>query len=133
MDTLKDKVALVTGAGSQRGMGRAIALKLASEGANVVVADKYNIPRSIRPEDKGWGGLDAVVKEIQALGGDGLAVEADISQSSDVDNLVAKTLKKFGKIDILVNCVGIRGPWHGSEGHDPSPPGPRSSHRGRSG
>jgi NAD(P)-dependent dehydrogenase (short-subunit alcohol dehydrogenase family) len=50
------------------------------------------------------------VKEIQALGRDGLAVEADISQSADVDNLVTKTLGKFGKIDILVNCVGIRGP-----------------------
>jgi 3-oxoacyl-[acyl-carrier protein] reductase len=110
MNTLPNKVAIVTGAASRRGMGRSVALRLAGEGADVVVADKFNIAPSIRPEDKDWGGLDSVVKEIRALGRDGLAVPVDISNSAEVDDLVAKTLAKFKKIDILVNCVGIRGP-----------------------
>ena len=110
MDLLKNKVAIVTGAASRRGIGRAIALRLAGEGANVVVADKFAIAPSIRPEDKDWGGLEAVVKEIRALGRDGLSVPTDRSIPAEVDNLVAKTLDKFNKIDILVNCVGIRGP-----------------------
>lgn len=54
MNTLKDKVAIVTGAASRRGMGRAIALRLAGEGADVVVADKFAVAPSIRPEDKDW-------------------------------------------------------------------------------
>jgi NAD(P)-dependent dehydrogenase (short-subunit alcohol dehydrogenase family) len=110
MNLLKNKVAVVTGAASRRGIGRAIALKLAGEGANIVVADKFSIAPSIRPEDKDWGGLESVVKEIQALGREGLAIPTDISISSEVDNLVVKTLAKFKKIDILFNCVGIRGP-----------------------
>ena len=107
---LKDKVAIVTGAASRRGMGRVVALKLAGEGADVVVADKFSVAPSIRPEDKEWEGLEVVVKEIQALGRDGLAVLTDISNPTEVDNLVAKTLAQFERIDILVNCVGIRGP-----------------------
>lgn len=110
MNTLKDKVAIVTGAASHRGMGRSIARRFAGEGANVVVADKFGVPPSVRPEDKGWEGLNAVVNEIKALGSAGLAVETDVSKDAEVENLVAQTLRKFGKIDILVHCVGIRGP-----------------------
>ncbi|MFC1863302.1 SDR family NAD(P)-dependent oxidoreductase [Thermodesulfobacteriota bacterium] len=110
MNTLKNKVALVTGASSKKGMGRSIALRLAGEGASVVVSDKFGIPPSIWPEDEGWGGLDAVVDEIKALGGDALPMLADVSNSGEVDNLVAKAIERFGRIDILVNCVGIRGP-----------------------
>lgn len=107
---LEGKVALVTGAASRKGMGRSIALRLAREGVSVVVADKFGVPSSIRPEDKGWGGLNDVVKEIRVLERDSLAIEVDISKSSEVDNMVAKIIGKFGIIDILVNCVGIRGP-----------------------
>ena len=110
MNTLNDKVVLVTGAASKKGMGRAIALKLAEDGAEVVVSDKFGIPPSIWPEDKGWRGLDAVADEIKSLGGDALPVLADVSNSGDVDNLVAEAIKRYGRIDILVNCVGIRGP-----------------------
>jgi 3-oxoacyl-[acyl-carrier protein] reductase len=110
MDLLKNKVAVITGAASRRGMGRAIALKFAVEGADIVVADKFKIAPSVRPEDKDWGGLEAVVKEIQALGRDGLSITADVSNPVEVDYLVSKTLARFKKIDILVNCAGIRGP-----------------------
>jgi NAD(P)-dependent dehydrogenase (short-subunit alcohol dehydrogenase family) len=110
MNSLKGKVCLVTGAGSIRGMGHAISVRFAQEGANVVVVDKEMAPKSIWPGEGNWRGLEAVVEEIKAAGGEGLAVVGDISSSKDVDNIVAKALGKFGKIDIFVQCVGIRGP-----------------------
>ncbi len=109
MNSLKGKVAMVTGAASKRGMGHAVAVRLASEGANVIVLDKYAAPKSIWPGDEEWGGLDTVVDEIKAQGREALAVVADISSTRAVDEAVAKALKRFGKIDILVHCGGIRG------------------------
>ncbi|OGO19630.1 MAG: hypothetical protein A2Z15_06430 [Chloroflexi bacterium RBG_16_50_11] len=109
MSSLSGKVALVTGAASKRGMGRAVAVRLAKEGADVAVLDKYAAPRSIWPGDEGWGGLNAVVAEIKAQGRQGLALVADVSSGAEVADAVAKTLAKFGKIDILVHCGGIRG------------------------
>ena len=109
MGSLEGKVALVTGAASKRGMGRAIAVRLAKEGADVAVLDKYAAPKSIWPGDEGWGGLNAVVEEIKAQGRKGLALVADIASGKEVDDAVAKTLEKFGKIDFLVHCGGIRG------------------------
>jgi 3-oxoacyl-[acyl-carrier protein] reductase len=88
---LTDKVAIVTGSG--RGIGRAIALRLAEAGASVVVND-------VEP-------LEAVVKEIKALGRQALPVLADVSSSSEVDKLVDETIAAYGRIDILVNNAGI--------------------------
>jgi NAD(P)-dependent dehydrogenase (short-subunit alcohol dehydrogenase family) len=110
MSSLDGKVALVTGAASKRGMGHAIALRLAREGANVVVADKIAAPKSLFPGDEGWGGLEEEVKEIKALGRDGMAVLLDISVGQEVDKAVGSILKKFGKIDILVHAAATRGP-----------------------
>jgi NAD(P)-dependent dehydrogenase (short-subunit alcohol dehydrogenase family) len=110
MKNLEGKVAIVTGAASKRGMGHAIALRLAGEGADVVITDKLAAPRSLFPGDEGWGGLEAEMAEIKALGREGLAVTADISQSNDIDMIMTKTLKKFRKVDILVHCAAIRGP-----------------------
>jgi len=109
MTSLEGKVALVTGAASKRGMGHAIALRLAREGADVAVADKYAAPRSLFAGDEGWGGLDEVVSEIESLGRRALAVVADISISQEVDKVVSKAQERFGQIDVLVNCVGILG------------------------
>lgn len=103
------KVALVTGAASKRGMGRAIALKLAEEGADVVVMDKYMAPKSYWTGDEGWRGLDEVVEEVQGLGKKGLSILADASVEKEVEEGVNKALEKFGKIDIMVHCAGIRG------------------------
>jgi 3-oxoacyl-[acyl-carrier protein] reductase len=110
MSSLKGKVAMVTGAASKRGMGHAIALRLVGEGADVVVMDKFTAPKSLFPGDEGWGGLDEIVKEIEALGGRALAATVDINVSHEIDAVVKKTLEKFGKIDILVHAAAIRGP-----------------------
>ncbi|MCE5253993.1 MAG: SDR family oxidoreductase [Actinomycetia bacterium] len=110
MSELNGRVALVTGAAAKRSMGRAIAVQLAGDGADVAVADKSAVPRSIWPGDEDWKGLEAVVEEIEGRGRKGLALTCDVSRSAEVDVMVARTLEEFGKIDILVHCVGIRGP-----------------------
>lgn len=110
MNSLKGKVALVTGVAAKRGMGHGVALRLAGEGANVVVVDKYGTPRSLFPGDEGWGGLNEVVAEVDSLGSKGLAVIADISNNEEVDTAVAKAIGRFGRIDMLVHCAAIRGP-----------------------
>jgi len=110
MNSLEGRVALVTGAGSKRGMGRAVAVRLAREGANVVINDKELAPKSIWPGDENWRGLDDVAAEIKSEGREALVVVADISSSKAVDEIVAKALGRFGKIDILVHCAAIRGP-----------------------
>lgn len=89
-----NRVAIVTGSG--RGIGRAIALKLAEVGATVVVNDIGDV----KP-------LEAVAQEIKAMGRQSLPVLADVSSSSDVSRLVEETVAAYGKIDILVNNAGI--------------------------
>ncbi len=110
MSTLKGKVAMVTGAASKRGMGHAIALRMAKEGCDVIVADKFANPKSMFPGDENWGGLDEIVKEVEALGKKALALTMDINDSKSIDDGMTKTLKKFGKVDILVHAAAIRGP-----------------------
>ena len=110
MKKLEGKVALVTGVANRLSMGHAVALRLANEGADVAVVDKYKVPRSGSAADKDWGGLDSVAAEIKSTGRKTLAVLADINNSQEVDKAVAEVEKKLGKIDILVHCAAIRGP-----------------------
>ncbi|MCI0815633.1 MAG: SDR family NAD(P)-dependent oxidoreductase, partial [Chloroflexi bacterium] len=106
MYDLSGKVALVTGAGGERGFGRAIATRLAREGADVAVNDVAANPHGAG--SGGWGGLDAVAREIEDGGRGALAVVADVSDSAQVDAMVAQVLDRFGRIDILVNNAGSR-------------------------
>ncbi len=92
---LEGKIALVTGSG--RNIGRATVLKLASEGANVVVNARSN-----RQE------VDSVVAEAKEMGVKALGVVADVSDRGQVDNMVSKALAEFGRIDILINTAAIR-------------------------
>ena len=102
MYKLCGKVALVTGAGGERGLGRAIAVRLAREGADVVVNDLVARP----PRAIAWSGLSAVVQEIEALGRRALGVVADVAHAGQVDDMVRQALQGFGRIDILVNNAG---------------------------
>jgi meso-butanediol dehydrogenase / (S,S)-butanediol dehydrogenase / diacetyl reductase len=109
-NALSGKVAFVTGAAAKRGMGRAVAVRLAAEGADVVVNDKFAAPKSAWAGDEGWKGLDDVVKEIEAAGRKGLSVVAGVEDSREVEAAVKAAISKFGQIDILVHCAGTRGP-----------------------
>jgi 3-oxoacyl-[acyl-carrier protein] reductase len=91
---LKDKVALVTGAGSQIGYGRAIALTLAEEGCDIIAADID------------LDGAKQTAAAVEKLGRRALAVKADVTKQDEVDDMVGKAIEKFGRIDILVNNAG---------------------------
>ncbi|MCH7606498.1 MAG: glucose 1-dehydrogenase [Chloroflexi bacterium] len=108
MYDLEGKVAVVTGAGGRHGIGRAIALRLAEEGADVVVTDIQRGEQAMRAEDRqaGWRGLPSVVEEIEALGRQAMGLYSDVSDSSQVAGMVNETLSRFGHIDILVNNAG---------------------------
>jgi NAD(P)-dependent dehydrogenase (short-subunit alcohol dehydrogenase family) len=106
MYDLNSKVALVTGACGERGIGRAIAVRLAREGADVVVNDVAARPYG--GDTGGWGGLPAVVREIEALGRRALGVVADVADAEQVEAMVRQALERFGQIDILVNNAGSR-------------------------
>ncbi len=110
MYDLHGKIAIVTGAGGRNGIGRAIATRLAGEGANVVVTDVAASLEAIRPEDRqsGWEGLPSVTAEIEEIGRQSLGVFSDVSDAGQVDDMVAQTLDRFGRIDILVNNAGSR-------------------------
>ena len=103
---LQGKVALVTGAGGENGIGRGIATRLALEGADVVVNDLTINPYEDRPGS--WGGVTQVVNEVMAMGRKSIAITADVSNSNQVQAMVDQTLEQFGRIDILVNNAGSR-------------------------
>ena len=106
MYDLSGKVALVTGAGGERGMGRAIATRLAQEGADIVINDVAENPYADRPSE--WRGLPGLVREIEAMGRQTLGIVTDITDSAQVDNMVRQAMDHFGHIDILVNNAAAR-------------------------
>jgi NAD(P)-dependent dehydrogenase (short-subunit alcohol dehydrogenase family) len=95
MGKLDGKIALVTGSG--RNIGRATVLKLASEGAHIVVNARSNQKEA-----------DAVVREAEGLGVKALAVIGDVARRDQAEAMIAKALSQFGRIDILINNAAIR-------------------------
>jgi len=91
---LSGKVGIVTGAG--RGTGKAFALGLAKEGGKVAVVVSRHMDEA-----------EAVVNEIKNIGGEAIAIKADIGKVADVEAMVKKTVERFGKVDILINNAGI--------------------------
>ncbi|WP_319420547.1 SDR family NAD(P)-dependent oxidoreductase [Pleurocapsa sp. FMAR1] len=94
MNKLKEKVAIVTG--SSRGIGREIALKLAQEGAKVVVNYRSSSKKA-----------EEVVKQIEQQGGEATAIQADVSQIDQIEQLVSKAVEHFGQLDIMVSNSGV--------------------------
>jgi glucose 1-dehydrogenase len=95
---LQDRVAVVTGSAS--GIGRAIALRLAAEGAAVVVSDVRRTPRE---------GGEPTEALIEHTGAACMRTDANVSRWSDVDRLVTATVRRFGRLDVIVNNAGIAG------------------------
>ena len=91
---LKDKCAVITGA--SRGIGKAIAIKFAKEGANIVINYRNNEEEALK-----------VKEELDALGSKTLVVKADVSEIKEAEYLIKEAKKEFGKVDILVNNAGI--------------------------
>ena len=106
MYNLNGKVALVTGAGGEHGIGRAIAVRLAKEGADVIVNDVVNNPYTYGSGD--WEGVPSVVREIEGFGRQAIAILADVSDTDQVDALVNGGVERFGHIDIFVSNAGSR-------------------------
>ena len=102
---LKDKVALITGAGS--GIGRATALMFAEEGAAVVVADLTG------------DSAQATVDSISAAGGRAVSLTGDVTASAEAERMVASAVENFGKLDLLVNSAGLTSRHSSLEGASP--------------
>src|SRR6187399_1665493 len=94
--SFQNKTVFITGA--SRGIGKAIALRLAKEGANIVIAAK-----TVEEDPRLGGTIYTAVKEIEATGGKALAVQVDIRNEEQIKAAIEKTVETFGGIDILVN------------------------------
>lgn len=100
----EERVAIVTG--GAHGIGRASALRIAEEGRHVVIAD---LPGMEEPEVDGVWKRGSVVEEIEAMGQKALYVPTDVTDGSAVQKMVAQTMERFGRLDILVCCAGTLG------------------------
>jgi NAD(P)-dependent dehydrogenase (short-subunit alcohol dehydrogenase family) len=105
MAGLESKVALITGAGGMKGIGRATALKLAARGADIAVTDVHRPPEDLPPGEvrKQWRGIASVAEEVEALGRRCLQVWCDLSDSEQTQAMVRQVAEHFGHLDILVN------------------------------
>lgn len=109
MRGLDGQVALVTGAARRLGIGRAIALRLAGEGADVVVHGSRRPPSTFpqHEQDSGWRGAESVAVEIQAMGRRSIAVDADVADPADVIAMVDRIRTELGRLDVLVNNAAL--------------------------
>lgn len=104
-EPLEGKVAIVTGAGRYRGIGRHIALALARRGADVVVTGSGRPPKTFPPDERemGWRDVESVAEEVRALGRRALPLVTDMLKPDDSQRLVDETKRELGRLDILVN------------------------------
>ena len=109
MRGLESKVALVTGAARKRGIGRAIALRLAEEGCDVVVTGLRRDPASFPAQEQaeGWQGVASVAAEIRTMGRRSIAVDGDVADARDVEAMITAVVAEFGRIDGLVNNAAL--------------------------
>jgi NAD(P)-dependent dehydrogenase (short-subunit alcohol dehydrogenase family) len=102
---LDGKIALITGAGGMRGIGRACALKLASLGADIVLSDFKRDKTDLPPQElkAQWRSIDSVAEEVQAHGRRCLTAWCDLTATDEIEDMARRAAEHFGRIDILVN------------------------------
>ena len=113
MGELDGKVAIVTGAGRLRGIGRASAVELAKLGADVVVTGTGRDPATFPSDEKavGWRDIESAAEQVRAEGVRALPLVVDVSDGDSIRNMVDRTIEAFGRIDILINnAASARGP-----------------------
>jgi NAD(P)-dependent dehydrogenase (short-subunit alcohol dehydrogenase family) len=111
VSSLDGQVALITGCGRYRGLGRGIALALARSGADVAVTDLdgrgvRNLHETDDPAEADWRGLPSLVAEIEALGRRATGLLGDVGRSDDAQRMVDEAVERLGAVDILVNNAG---------------------------
>ena len=109
MADVEERVAIVTGAGRRDGIGAAVALRLAQDGAHIVVCDLCAAPPPglAHPGAGQWEELQEVAGLVQAASGRALALKVDVTDAKQVEAMVAQTMARFGRLDVLVNNAGV--------------------------
>ena len=113
MGDLDGKVAIVTGAGRLRGIGRAAAVELARMGADVVVTGTGRSPDRYPDDEKavGWRDVESTADQIREQGTRALTLTVDVSSADDVQMMIDRTVEEFGRLDVLINNAAFaRGP-----------------------
>lgn len=103
-----NKVAVITGAGRMRGIGRSIALELATAGCDIVITGSGRAPQSFPADEKaaGWNDIESVAAEIRALGQRALPVVSNVADLDSVNSLLNQVLQEFGRVDFVINNAG---------------------------
>jgi 3-oxoacyl-[acyl-carrier protein] reductase/meso-butanediol dehydrogenase/(S,S)-butanediol dehydrogenase/diacetyl reductase len=105
MGQLDGKVALITGAGGMKGIGRACALKLAAQGADIVLSDFKREQKDLPPQEvkAGWHSIDSVAEEVERLGRRCLKNWCDLTVTGEIEDMARRAQEHYGHVDILVN------------------------------
>ncbi len=105
MAGLEGKVALVTGAGGMRGVGRATVMKLAGLGADIALTDVHRETEDLPPAEvrNSWRGIDAVSEEVEAVGRRAFPAYCDLGDSAQIERMVEQVIGHYGRIDVVVN------------------------------
>ncbi|ARN75686.1 SDR family NAD(P)-dependent oxidoreductase [Oceanicoccus sagamiensis] len=108
MSNLTDKVALITGAARHRGLGRAIAHRLAADGASIVVCGRQRAPEHLPANEQeiGWNGIDSLAAELREQGHKAQAIVCDVTDKDQVVSMIEQIKAEFGRLDIIVNNAG---------------------------
>jgi NAD(P)-dependent dehydrogenase (short-subunit alcohol dehydrogenase family) len=106
---LVGKVALITGAARYRGIGRAIALRLAKDGADIVISGRPRSPESLpaHEQEMGWLGVESLAGEIRKMGRKAIALDCDVTDKAQVIGMIDAIGSEFGRLDIIVNNAGV--------------------------
>ncbi len=108
LSSLTGKVAIVTGAGRRRSIGRPIAVALAREGCDIVLTGTGRKPEDYPDDEKevGWRDIDSVADEVRTLGRQALSLISDVRNAGAIEQLMQRCLAEFGHVDLLINNAG---------------------------